>query len=420
MGDGAFLAVAVVILGFGLVSRRLEGTVLTPPMVFIAVGWLIGPDVFGLLDVSFESGFVETVFELTLVIVLFTDASRIELAALKQGFTRPLRLLGIGLPLTIVLGTLAGLALLDGLQLWEAAVLAVVLAPTDAALGAAVVNSPEVPTGVRQTINVESGLNDGIAVPVLFVAISLAAATTDAGDAGEWAVFAVREIGLATLVGVAIGWGGGTLVHWGHRSGWMSEVFERLAAVGLALAAFALADLVDASGFIAAFVAGVAVGNLARPVCTPLFEFAEAEGELLTLLTFLFFGAVGVPLAIDAFGWRTALYVLLSLTVVRMIPVLLSLIGSGLHRETRLFIGWFGPRGIATVVFAIIVLEHPEVPGEVIVPIASLAVVASALLHGITAAPWARHLGRSLHAMDDDEMAEMEPAPDLPMRVRRS
>lgn len=413
MSSGAFFVVAALILGFALVSGRLDRTPISAPMAFLVFGWLAGPDAIGLIEADIGSELVTTLFELTLVLVLFTDASRIDLRRLGHGFSAPLRLLGLGLPLTIGAGTLAGVALLSDLSVFEALVLAVVLAPTDAALGAAVVSSRDVPDAVRQTLNVESGLNDGLVVPVLTVTVSLAAAAADPGTATEWIGFAVRQIGVALGVGVLAGWGGGRLIGVAHRTGWSSDVFERISALALSLLAFAGAEVLGGSGFMAAFLAGVAAGNLVRHVCVPLFEFSEAEGQLLTVLAFLLLGAAAAPAALESAGWRTAVYVGLSLTVVRMVPVALALAGMKLRLETILFVGWFGPRGVASVVFALAVLEEEAAfaAGEIF-QVAVLTVVASTVLHGLSASPWARGYGQ--RALRSE--AEMGPAPDLPLR----
>jgi NhaP-type Na+/H+ or K+/H+ antiporter len=415
----SLLTVALVILLFGAVSRRAERWPLTPPMFFIAAGCLISEHGLGLLDMDVTGGVVHALAELTLVIVLFTDASRIDLACLRREGSLPMRLLGVGMPLALLAGTVVGLALLPGIGWLEAALLAAILAPTDAALGQAVVSNPLVPVRIRQTLNVESGLNDGIALPVVLVLASVAGATEGEHDAGHWLRFAALAVTLGPLVGAAVGWAGGRWLERGVASGWINGPFERLSSLGLALLAFAAAELVGGNGFIAAFVAGLTLGNVGRTVCETLYTFSETEGQLLTLLVFLVFGAVMVPEGIAQLSPATLVYVLFSLTLVRMLPVALSLIGSGLRAPSVAFLGWFGPRGLASILFALLVVEEGRLAsGPLLEGVVVLTVLFSAVLHGASAYPLASRYGAwaSRHA-HEEEAAE---AMDLPVRVRHA
>ena len=420
MEPEALFAVAAMILAFGAMSRRAEQWPLTPPMFFIAAGCLVSAHGLGVLELDVSSAMVHGLAEITLVVVLFTDASRIDLACLRREDGLPIRLLGIGLPLTILFGTAVGVVMLPGFGWLEAALLAAILAPTDAALGQAVVSNPLVPVRVRQTLNVESGLNDGIALPVVLVLAALAGATDgEAQDAGEWLRFAVLAVTLGPAVGVAVGWAGGRWLEWGVAAGWINTPFERLSSLGLALLAFAGAELVGGNGFIAAFVAGLTLGNVARNVCETLYQFGETEGQLLTLLVFVAFGAVMVP---DAIAHITPLhvgYVLLSLTVIRMLPVAISLMGTGLRLPSVAFVGWFGPRGLASILFALVVVEEGRLgAGEELQAIVTLTVFASAMLHGMTAYPLARRF--SAYALEHSPDEETRPAIELPVRLRHA
>jgi NhaP-type Na+/H+ or K+/H+ antiporter len=213
---------AAVVFVFGLVSRRLDGTVLTAPIVFVAAGIVLGPSGLGLVEFGLDDHTVLLVGEIALAIVLFTDAARINLSALRQNEALPLRLLGIGMPLTIVLGTAGAALVLTDLSLWEAAIVGTVLAPTDAALGQAVVSNPRVPVRVRQALNVEAGLNDGLSVPFLALFLTLAEAEKEHLSADLWIRFALEQIGFGALVGVGVGLTGGWLVRWASRRGWMT------------------------------------------------------------------------------------------------------------------------------------------------------------------------------------------------------
>jgi NhaP-type Na+/H+ or K+/H+ antiporter len=299
---------AAVVFAFGLVSRRLEGTVLTAPIVFVVAGFVLGPWGLGLVEFGLDDHTVLLVGEIALAIVLFTDAARTNLSALRENEALPLRLLGIGMPLTIALGTLVAALVLTDLTFWEAAIVATVLAPTDAALGQAVVSNPRVPVRVRQALNVEAGLNDGLSVPFLALFLTLAEAEEEHLSANLWIRFTLEQIGFgAGLVG---GW----LVRWASRRAWMTESFQRLALLALALIAWALADQIGGNGFIAAFVGGLVVGPTVERVGEQLIRFTETEGQLLNLSVFFIFGVLVLG-TIQHLSWEVALYALLSLTL---------------------------------------------------------------------------------------------------------
>ncbi|MBW2241767.1 MAG: cation:proton antiporter [Deltaproteobacteria bacterium] len=413
------IVVALVILLFGAISRRAERSPLTPPMFFIAAGWLVSEHGLGLLHVDVSGSVIHTLAEITLVVVLFTDASRIDLACLRREESLPLRLLGVGMPLTILIGTAAGIALLPGFSWVELALVAAILAPTDAALGQAVVSNPLVPLRIRQSLNVESGLNDGIALPIVLFLAAMAGATGGENSASHWLRTAALAVTLGPAVGVAVGWAGGLWLERGVASGWVNIPFERLSSLGLAFLAFSGAEFIGGNGFIAAFVAGLTLGNVGKNVCETLHEFGETEGQLLTLLVFLVFGAVMVPSALAQVSVSTLVYALLSLTMVRMIPVALSLLGTGLGTPSVAFLGWFGPRGLASILFALVVVEEgrlasgPQLEGVVV-----LTVLLSAILHGATAYPFARRYGA--HAEEGERRELAKETIDLPVRVRHS
>src|SRR5215216_1047281 len=302
---------ATVVFVFGLVSRRLEGTVLTAPLVFVVAGVVLGPAGLGLVEFDLDDHSVLLLGEIALALVLFTDAARINLSALRQNEGLPLRLLGIGMPLTIALGTVVAALVLTDLTFWEAAIVGTVLAPTDAALGQAVVSNPRVPVRVRQALNVEAGLNDGLSVPFLALFLTLAVVEEELQPASHWIRLALEQIGFGVLVGVGVGLGGGWLVSQASKGGWMADSFQRLALLALALIAWALADQIGGNGFIAAFVGGLAVGPTVERVGEQLIRLTEAEGQLLNLSVFFIFGAFVVGL-VQALSWEVALYALLS------------------------------------------------------------------------------------------------------------
>lgn len=422
-GLGFILLVALAVLLYGLVSRRLERSVVTPPMVFVLIGLLLGPDALDLIEGETQREIFHLLAELTLVIVLFTDAARIRFARLREDFAIPLRLLGLGLPLMLVLGTVAALGLFPGFGWLEAAILATVLAPTDAALGQAVVSNPRVPTRIRQALNVESGLNDGICVPVITILLSLAAMEAS-GDPGFWLRFTAAQLLLGPLVGAAVGFAGARGIEACSARGWMREDYRQLAAVSLALIAYGLATLVGGNGFIASFVAGLTIGNVTRGEGEgeDLFSFADTEGQLLSLLTFLLFGALVAGPALLAATPRALGYAVLSLVLLRPLSVALATLGLGLHRRTVAFLGWFGPRGLASVLFAILVLDTPELLAAAeVYEIAGLTILLSVFAHGLSAVPAAQTYARGAEAMreapDMAGMPELQPGVDLPVRL---
>jgi len=410
-------SVAAVLIAFGLVSRRAERGVVSPPMIFLLLGLLVGK----LGWIGIDGGALDGLAELTLAVVLFTDAARIDLACLRREGAIPARLLGIGLPLTVAAGAAVACVVFPALGMWEALLIAAILAPTDAALGQAVVSNPLVPVRIRQSLNVESGLNDGIALPIVLVAASMAGATEEGGNFAYWLRFAGLQIVLGPLAGVAVGYLGGKAVEAATRSGWMNDAFQRLSVLGLAGLAFGGAELVGGNGFIAAFVAGLTLGNATRAVCECLYEFGEAEGQLLTLLVFLVFGAIMIPEAWPHWDGRALLYAVARLTVVRMLPVAASLLGAGLRPATLAFVGWFGPRGLASILYALIIVEEGILEsGPLLESIVMLTVLLSTVAHGMTAYPMARRYGKLLGAERESTVAEHREATELPVRIRHS
>jgi len=411
------IVLVIVVFAFGLVSRRLEGTVLTSPILFVVAGMVLGPAVLGVVEFKLDRHAVLLVGEIALALLLFTDAARINLPALRQNEGLPLRLLGIGMPLTIALGAAGAALLLTDLTLWEAAIVGTVLAPTDSALGQAVVSNPRVPVRVRQALNVEAGLNDGLATPFLALFLTLAVAEEEHLSANLWIRFALEQIGFGVLVGIGLGLVGGWLVMWASRRGWMSGSFQRLALLALALLAWALADQIGGNGFIAAFVGGLAVGPTVERVGELLIPFTEAEGQLLNLSVFFIFGGLVIGL-IWPLSWEAVLYALLSLTLIRMLPIALSLIGTNLRSISVLFMGWFGPRGLASIVLGLIVVaEAPKLAGrEEVELVVALTILLSVLLHGVSAPPLSAAYARRVEGMAQDA-PEKRGAREVPTRL---
>lgn len=395
----AVITAAVVV--FAIVSKRIESSPISAPMIFAGLGLLLGPLALDLTHLHIDHGFVHVLAEVTLILVLFTDAARIDLRLLRKDHDLPVRLLVIGMPLTVGLGFAIAALLFRDLSLGACAVLAIILAPTDAALGQAVVSSPLVPARIRQSLNVESGLNDGVSLPALLFALCVAgvagaaAAAQGDGSAGFWMRFAAGQLLLGPLAGVLIAYVGARAIRWATAHDWITETFENIAILAIALLSFAGAELVGGNGFIAAFCAGLTIGHASRGIYTCLHEFAETEGQLLNLMVFMVFGAVMVPMLAGHIDLATILYAVLSLTVIRMLPVAIAFMGKGLHWETVVFVGWFGPRGLASLLFALLVVEQFDLEGaETVLNIVLLTVLISIFAHGLTANPGARWYSR--------------------------
>jgi NhaP-type Na+/H+ or K+/H+ antiporter len=381
---------AAILLAYAAVSRRLDGTPVTAAMVFTTAGLLVGADALGLVDPDADGFAVKTLAEATLAVVLFSDASRIDLRALRGDLGLPTRLLGIGLPLTILAGFVAAVVLLDGLAWPEALVLAIVLAPTDAALGQAVVTLKRLPVRIRQSLNVEAGLNDGICVPLFLIALAVAQAEAGAVGHGEAVELVVEKIGYGVVGGTVAGAAAAAVVVYGGRRSLVDAHWLQVVPLAGAGLAFGLAEAIGGSGFIAAFVGGGVFGGLRSGRGGEVSHLVEEAGSLLAAVTFVVFGAVLLGPALSDLTWEVALYAVLSLTLVRMLPVAISMRGTGARRPTVAFLGWFGPRGAASIVFALLVIEEGGLPGgELLLTTAFVTIGLSIFAHGISAAPLA-------------------------------
>lgn len=419
--EWALAVVALALVAFGVVSRRVEGTVLTPAIFFVGVGLLVGAQALDLLDTSPDGDAVKVLAEATLTVVLFADASRIDLRTLRREYAVPARLLGFGLPLTIAVGALLAAALFGALSVPEALVLAVLLAPTDAALGQAVVTEPRLPSRIRQGLNVESGLNDGICVPLLFIVLAVAETDANETSAAHAVRLVVEEIGFGIVGGVLAGAIAAAAIVLGTRRRLIDPSWVQIVPVAGAALAYGIADPLDGSGFIAAFVAGMTFGILRPPSEGGEVTFLTDElGELLNGVTLLVFGAVLLLPSLDDLSWRIGLYALASLTVVRMVPVAVAMLGTGARWPTIAFLGWFGPRGLASIVFAVIVVQEADLPHATTILLTTYATVGlSVLLHGATAAPLARRYATWFASHPHNAMPTMERIPAGAHRWRR-
>jgi sodium/hydrogen antiporter len=375
---------------YSVVAARLERTPLSGALVYVLAGLICGPGGLNLIDLDVDAHGIRWLAELTLALVLFTDSASANLLVLRRFEAIPVRLLLVGLPLTFLLGFGVGALLFPDLGWIDLALLATMLAPTDAALGKAVVTNPAVPDSVRESLNVESGLNDGICVPFLLLFLALAAGHVGRlGPIGLAVKLALTAIGIGAAVGLALGAAGSVVIRSSVRRGWIAGTWLQVPVLALALLCFASAQWLGGSGFIASFVGGMTFGALRREDKQAVLEAAEGTGDTLALLTWFIFGTLLLARPFPTPDWRMVAYALASLTVVRMLPVFVSVAGLGVRTDTKLFLGWFGPRGLASIVFAVMVLDEQLPSAATLVTTAACTILLSILLHGLSANPLA-------------------------------
>ncbi len=384
---------------YSLIATRLEKTPINGALVYVAVGILFGPHVLGLIDLPIDGEGISRLAEIALAICLFTDSSNADLSVLRRVEAIPARLLLIGLPLTIALGLGLAWLIFGDLGFFEVALIATMLAPTDAALGKAVVTNPAVPAKVRESLNVESGLNDGICVPVILFFVALAAGSVEASEsAGLVMKLPLEVIGIGMAVGLVLSVLGGFALRNCSSRGWVSGTWLQMPIIALALLCFALAQWLGGSGFIASFVGGLTFGALTKQHKEQFLDAAEGTADAVAMVTWFTFGTVILALLLSGFSWQVLLYAFLSLTVVRMLPVFLCLLGRGFRPDTLLFMGWFGPRGLASIVFVVMVIGEKLPGNETIVAAVVWTIVLSIVLHGLSANPLAAKYGRRVEA----------------------
>ena len=386
--------IAAFVFLYSLLATRLERTRINGALVYVLVGFLCSNYVFNLIDIRIGGEGLKTLAELTLALVLFTDSANTNLSTLRRFETIPIRLLLGGLPLTIAMGIGIGCLIFGDLAFFEIALLATMLAPTDAALGKPVVTNPQVPDSIRESLNVESGLNDGICVPVLLFFLALAVGDTESGQAaGLMARLTLQAIGIGLAVGIIGGSVGSRMVAFFARRNWVAGTWLQLPVIALALLCFASAQWLGGSGFIACFVGGLLFGGMAKRDKQQFLDAAEGIGDALALVTWFVFGAAAIGLTWHQLTWQIFAYALLCLTLVRIIPVFICLFGTKLKFETKLFIGWFGPRGLASIVF-IVLVQDKSLPGSgILVTTVTWTILLSVLLHGLSANPLSRFYG---------------------------
>ena len=391
----AILAAAFALYAF--VAGRLERWWITAPMVFVLVGMLVGPRVLDLVEVRASSHLVTGIAELTLAVLLFSDAATVGLRDVEADISIPLRLLLIGLPLTMVAGMLVARVAFPADGWATAGLIAVILAPTDAALGLAVFTDRSVPVRIRRALNVESGLNDGIATPFVTLFLALVVAEHTAGPS-DWLLGALGDIALAVAAAAIVGFGGGWIMRQASARRWTTQTSSDLAVLALAVLSYVLAVALGGNGFVAAFLAGIVFGRMTKDTLMEAVGFTERIGLFASFLVWVIFGAMFAGRVLTgAFDPSAVLYAVLSLTLIRMLPVALALTRTGFHRVTEAFMGWFGPRGLASVVFTLLAFEELRHQGAVahhLLEVATWTILLSVFAHGLSARPLAASYGR--------------------------
>jgi len=404
----------ILIFFFTLISKRIEKTILTAPIIFTVAGigvYLITPQ---LAEVELHNHAVLLIAELTLALLLFSDATRIDTRKLLKETILPARLLGIGMPLTILAGAIVAILVFDGFPIWEAALLAVILAPTDASLGQVVVKSQLVPKPIREALNVEAGLNDGLSMPLFVLFVGLAA-ETDPFLPGDWLLYTAEQILFGLLTGIILGWLGGCLIGETGNRGWIDKSLQQLGLLALALLCYGGAGLIGGNGFIAAFTGGLLVKRGFEDAHFHTNEFSEVWGQLLNYFVFFIFGMMAIRL-LPQFDGATLIFAVLSLTIVRMLPVAVAMIRTRLRPASVLFMGWFGPRGLASIVLGLIFLEQEVELGfeTTIVRAVGATVLISILAHGMSALPGIRWYSRRIEGLDETAPELQEPGTVVP------
>ncbi len=397
----AFFFCLVVI--YALTAHKLSRFSITMPLVFVGLGALFGADALGWIPFSIEARSVELVTEITLALLLFADASTLNFRQVRDDAGFPARLLFLALPLIVMLGAFCAWLLFPQQGIGFALLVAAILAPTDAALGMAVFNNPRVPVRIRRALNVESGLNDGIASPLvtLFIAVNI----EEQSSQGGFLASAFSEIGIGIVIGVLLGLAGGWLFRLAAEKDWTSVTARQIGNPALALSIFLAAKSLHANGFVAIFIAGLFFSYTSRHKLHEATEYTEITGTFLSLFVWTIFGGTLVIGLIQQFDLRAFIYALLSLTLVRMLPVFLALRGTRLRLDTTLMMGWLGPRGLASVVFLVMAYESAHsahLETNTLMHVGGWTILLSVILHGLSALPLASWYARRLERAPAD------------------
>jgi NhaP-type Na+/H+ or K+/H+ antiporter len=393
MHSNTAIVLTVLVLCYAVVSGLVKRWYLAPGLIFVLFGILLGPFVFDVIDVGTDAASFTVVAQLALTVILFNQAAQLDLSTVFRRREVTFRLLVIGIPLALVLGTVTALLVLPVMPLWEAVCLAAIVAPTEVALIDALLEDERVPERIRHALSTESGFYDGFALAAMLAALALASERTDP-DAARWSLFLVRTEVVSVVVGLAIGALGGLVMARSKKREWMSDTWAQLATLAVALVCFQVGEGLHGSGFVAAFAGGLAFAFAAKHFgALPDTQVSEAAGQLLELMVFAMFGSYAVVVGWRDATWQVVLFAVLALFGVRLVAVGVALIRSDLPARNRLFIGWFGPRGIGTLVLGLLVVERGQIEQEsLIIQVVVVTVTLSLLVHSLTAWPGIRWL----------------------------
>ncbi len=382
--DSAFV-LTVLVLCYAVVSGLVKQWYVAPALIFVIVGMALGPFGFGVLDGQTGTSSFTILAQLALTVILFNQAAMLDVPSVVRRGHLTFRLLVIGIPLSIILGALVALAVMRVMPLWEAVCLATIVAPTEVALIDALTDDRRIPQRVRHVLSTESGFYDGFALAAMLVAVALASEQNDPNPA-RWGWFAIRTEVLSLAIGLGVGVVGGLLIVRSRQRGWMSDTWAQLATLALALVCFELGERIHGSGFVAAFAGGLAYAWIVRRAGEQMpSQVTDAAGQLLELVVFAMFGSYAVIVGWRDADWRVVLFAVVALLVVRLVAVSAALIGSDLPARSRLFIGWFGPRGIGTLVLGLLMIERGEIQqADLITQAVVVTVTVSLVIHSLT------------------------------------
>ncbi|MGW1136037.1 cation:proton antiporter domain-containing protein [Streptomyces zhihengii] len=398
----AVTVIAAVLLAWCVLSHRLARWSITAPIAMLGAGIALtsGSDPALVFDFGDMAGFEHAV-EVVLALLLFVDATEVPSGAIRRERRVVARLLGGALPLTLAAAFLTALAFFPDRPGWVLAVLATVVVPLDLAPTAAVVRDHRIPARLREVLNVEGGLNDGIVSPVFLLCVAAAAeAHTGGDDYAEAVLDAVGAAAWALGAGSLVGYGAGWLLRTSWAKGWAQPAAMRLGVLSVPVAAYTLSSALGGNGFVASFVAGVCIAPAMRHMPENAVEMTDELVTLLTLALWFLFGQIVTDEFWDGFHLSVVLYALLAVSLVRIVPVMLALIGTDLSLTDRLFLGWMGPRGVTSVVFGLLAaLElRGASGGDFISRVMVITVMVSIVVHGLSGEPLARRYARNRRA----------------------
>ncbi|MDT5149549.1 MAG: sodium/hydrogen antiporter [Mycobacterium sp.] len=393
MHSNTAFVLTVLVLCYAVVSGLVKRWYLAPALIFVLFGIVLGPFVFNVIDIGTDAASFTVVAQLALTVILFNQAAQLDMSVVFRRREVTFRLLVIGIPLALTLGTLTAILVLPVMPLWEAVCLAAIVAPTEVALIDALLEDKRIPERVRHALSTESGFYDGFALATMLAALALASEQADP-DASRWSWFLVRTEVVSVVVGLALGAVGGLVIARSQKREWMSDTWAQLATLAVALVCFQVGERLHGSGFVAAFAGGLAFAFIAKRVgVPPETQVSEAAGQLLELMVFAMFGSYAVIVGWRDAGWRVVVFAALALFAVRMVAVSLALIRSDLPARSRLFVGWFGPRGIGTLVLGLLIVNRGEIQQEALITqVVVVTVTLSLVVHSLTAWPGIRWL----------------------------